>query len=254
MLNLIRRSQIVGLMTREKESHVFLDRVKEVWSDPTGRVAYLSCTKGYARLQQVAETESNAIYTCDRWRSEETPSNLRCLHRLNVYSLRREYVGWVKDFIFDWQTGEIKAYILAGKITGRCRLNRKVVLLPEDVEVMEANGIVIKQNAQKRIKSASEGLKGFLCEKSPQVQKLVKYMSDRLHPYISSNENSDIIRYKIKLFANELALNSQYNKHDILKATEFVQQYWKDIACSRDRSKQAAQSSLEAAWKQIISN
>jgi sporulation protein YlmC with PRC-barrel domain len=254
MLNLIRRSQVVGLMTIEKENNTFLDRVKEVWSDPTGRVAYLSCTKGYARLQQVTETASNAIYTCDRWRSVKTPSNLRCLHRLNVYSLRREYVGWVKDFIFDWQTGEIKAYILAGKITGRCRFNRKVVLLPEDVEVMEANGIVIKHNAQKRIKSASEGLKGFLCEKSPQVQKLVKYMSDRLYPYISVEDRSDVISFKIYLFANELSLDPTYNRHELFKATEFVQKYWKDIAYSLNHSKEVAQSSLEEAWKQIISN
>ncbi|MCU0533058.1 MAG: PRC-barrel domain-containing protein [Hydrococcus sp. Prado102] len=252
MLYLIRRSQIVGLMTIEKEANAFLDRVKEVWSDPTGRVAYLGCTKGYARLQQVLEIEPNAIYTGDRWRSVEIPSHLRCLYRLDVYSWRRESLGWVKDFIFDWQTGEIKAYILAGKITGR--FNRRVVLLPEDVKVMEANAIVIKEGAQKRIKSASEGLKGFLCEKSPRIQKLVKYMSDRLYPHISPDDNSDVIRFKINLFANELVLEGKYNKHDLLKATEFVQQYWKDIAYSLNRSKEVAQSSLEAAWKQIISN
>lgn len=251
MMSVIRRSQIVGLIALENEEMTPFDRVKEVWSDATGRVVYLACTQGYARLQQVADITPDAVFVYDRWLLEP-PIDLYRLHCLAVDSPAGNTLGWIKDFLFDWQTGEIIVYIMAGEIAAP--FGERAVLLAEDVETIDERAIILKESAQKRLKSESEGLKGFLCEKSYQVRKLVKRISDRLDSTISSDDKPEVICTKIKIIRDELATDRpHYDDLALAEAATFVQQQWANIQQSLTRRKEWAKSSLNTAWQQIIS-
>ena len=49
-MNVIRRSQIIGLMTMDGSTATEYDRVEEVWLDENGRVVYLTGREGYTRM------------------------------------------------------------------------------------------------------------------------------------------------------------------------------------------------------------
>ena len=117
---------------------------------------------------------------------------------------------WVEDFLFDWETGDIAAYILGGEIAES--FGGKAVLFPDDVETIDAQVIVIKEEAKNRLKSESEGIKGFLSEKSQQVKNLAGKMSDRLHYLVSPQDRPEVVRVKIKEVSDELAASSQHDK------------------------------------------
>lgn len=250
MINVIRRRQIVGLITLEDEEMTPFDRVKEVWSDATGRAIYLACTQGYARLQQVSDVAPDAVFTYDRWLLEP-PNNFYRLYRLAVDSPAGNTLGWIDDFLFDWQTGEIIAYIVAGEIAAP--FGERAVLWAEDVQAIDERAILLKEGALNRLKSESEGLKGFLCEKSPQVRKLVKRISDRLDSLIHPNDKPEVIRLRLKTVRDELAADRHYDNNALAEAAVFVQQQWENIQHSLTRRKEWAKSSLDAAWQQIIS-
>jgi len=249
MINVIRRRQIVGLIIIEDEEMTPFDRVKEVWSDATRRVNYLACTQGYARLQQVSDVTPDTVFTYDRWLLE-APNNIYCLYRLAVDSPAGNTLGWIDDFLFDWQTGEIIAYIVAGVMAAT--FGERAVLLAEDVEAIDEGAILLKEGALNRLKSESEGLKGFLCEKSPQVRKLVKRISDRLDYLIYPNDKPEVIRHKIKTVRDELASDRHCDCNALAEAAIFVQQHWENIQPSLTQRKEWAKSSLETAWQEII--
>ena len=47
MMNVIRRSQIIGLTTMDGSTATEYDRIEEVWLDENGRVVYLAGKEGY---------------------------------------------------------------------------------------------------------------------------------------------------------------------------------------------------------------
>jgi hypothetical protein len=51
--------------------------------------------------------------------------------------------------------------------------------------------LMIRDGAPECLQPVSEGLKGFLSEKSHQVQQLVKVIGDRLHHLICPSENKN---------------------------------------------------------------
>jgi sporulation protein YlmC with PRC-barrel domain len=159
MLNIIRRSQILGATVIDSATAARLGDVEEVWLDESGRVAYLSGESGYLSLAQIAGVGENAVSVFHRL-TVESPANLRSGYRLPVRSALGTPLGWVDDFLFDWQTGDIAAYILIGDSATPL----------EDAEADRFDTIIVRQKMKYPLKSESEGLRGFLSEKSCQVQ------------------------------------------------------------------------------------
>lgn len=171
MMNVIRRSQIVGLMTMDGSTATKYDRVEEVWLDENGRVVYLAGQESYTPLEQVSVIGPDAVLTYSS-NVFEPSSNLRRLNRMQVSFPISDPLGWVEDFLFDWETGDIAAYVLGGDVAEP--FGGRAVLFSEDVEAIDAEVVVIKDKARDRLQSESEGLKGFISEKSRQVKHLVK--------------------------------------------------------------------------------
>lgn len=124
MINVIRRSQIVGLMTMDGSTATKYDRVEEVWLDKNGRVVYLAGKEGYTPLEQVSVIGPDAVLTYSS-NIFEASSNLRRLNRMQVSFPMSDPLGWVEDFLFDWETGDIAAYIgvrLSQVVTNPTRL------------------------------------------------------------------------------------------------------------------------------------
>ncbi|WP_421654396.1 PRC-barrel domain-containing protein [Leptothermofonsia sp. ETS-13] len=245
MFNTVRRSQIVGLMAMDSSTATRFGTVEEVWVDDQGRVAYFAGSQGYIPLEQIAVVGSDAVLTYSRMVIDQ-PTPLRRLHRVAIRSPFSETLGWVEDFLFDWETGDIAAYILGGDIAAP--FGGRAVLFPEDVEAIDAEVIVIKEGARDRLKSESEGLKGFLSEKSQQVKNLVRQMGDRLQSLISPNEKPEVVRVKIKDLSNELAASGQHDKNALQEATQFLQDKWEQFQQSLNRTGQRMKSSVDAAW------
>lgn len=178
MLNIVRRSQVQGLLVMDSGTVSYLGDVEEVWLDETGKVAYLSAKPGYIPLEQVADIHTRALSTYGRL-VVDPPSHLQRLDQMMVQSTLGAPLGWVEDFLFDWQTGEVAAYILAGQIAERW--GERVMLYPKDVDAIALGSLLICEGAQHRVKPVAEGVQGLVSEKSRQVQELVKLMSDRLH-------------------------------------------------------------------------
>lgn len=61
MMNIIRRSQIIGLTAMDGSTATEYGRVEEVWLDENGRVVYLAGTEGYTPLEQVSVIGPDAI-------------------------------------------------------------------------------------------------------------------------------------------------------------------------------------------------
>ncbi len=248
MLNIVRRSQIQGLMTMDSSTVTQLGEVEEVWLDSTGRVAQLSSVAGYLPLQQVADIGSQVISTYGRL-LVDPPSELISLDRLMIQSPLGEPLGWVEDFLFDWHTGEIAAYILAGAIADP--FGERVVLYPADVQEITATRLVIRSGAQDRLQPESQGLAGFLSERSHQVRHLVKEMSDRLHHLIAPHDKPEVVRVKVKQVSDELAASGKHEHHFLQEATEYLQNQWESLQQSISRAGGRAKAALDQAWKQL---
>jgi hypothetical protein len=248
MLNVVRRSQMVNLMAIDRTTATRFNTVEEVWVDDTGRVAYLAGTQGYTPLEQVEVIGPDAVLTHSRV-VVEPPGNLRRLYRLAVRSPNTDSSGWVEDFLFDWETREIAAYILAGDMA--TPFGERAVLFPEDVAAIDAEVIILQDGASERLKSESEGLKEFLSEKSQQVKTLVNAMNSRLRSLISPGDKPDVVRVKIKEVSDELEASGQHDKNALAEAREFLQDKWESLQHSASRTTARVKSALDSAWKQI---
>lgn len=249
MFNIVRRSQIVGLMAMDSSTATRIGSVEEVWIDNNGRVVYFASQGGYTPFEQVARIGPDAVLTYSGM-TMDPPTSLHRLHRRAVRILSiSDSLGWVEDFLLDWETGDIAAYILGGDIAAP--FGGRAVLFPDDVEVINAEVMVIKEDAQNRLKSESEGLKGFLSEKSQQVKNLVKRMGDRLQSLVSPHDQPEVVRVKIKEISDELAASEQHDKNALQEATEFLQDKWEQLQQSLNRTGQRMKSAVDSAWKRL---
>ena len=247
MLNVVRRSQIVGLTTMDGSTATQYDRVEEVWLDDNGQVVYLAGSEGYTPLEQVSVVGDDAVLTYSN-EVVDSPSNIRRIDRIEV-STPTSPLGWVEDFLFDWQTGDIAAYILGGTIAEP--FGGTAVLFPDDIKTIDGDVIILEEGAKNRLKSEKEGLKGFLSEKSQQVKHLVKKMSDRLSSVISSQDEPEVVRVKIKEVSDELEASGKHSKQALAEATEFLQDKWQDLQQTVNRTGKRMKSAIDSAWKQL---
>jgi sporulation protein YlmC with PRC-barrel domain len=248
MLNVVRRSQIQGLIAVDGSTSSHLGEMEEVWLNQTGKVAYLSGTAGYLPLEQVAAISHQALSTYGRM-LVDAPENLQRLHQLAVHSSMGEPLGWVEDFLFDWHTGEIAVYILAGQTAEPW--GEYAVLSPEDVEEIAVEYLMIREGAQERLKPEAEGLQGFLSEKSHQVQHLVKVMGDRLYHLISPHDRPEVVRVKVKDVSDEMTTSGEHDHHALQEATNYLHEQWENLQQSISRSGSRAKSALDSAWKHL---
>jgi uncharacterized protein YrrD len=248
MLNVVRRSQIIGWMTIDSSTASRFGAVEEVWLNDSGRIAYFSGGEEYLPLEQVAGVGMGAVSVYHRLVAD-TPGNLRRLHQITVQSAQGEALGWVEDFLFDWQTGEITAYILGGEIA--TSFGGQAVLYPEDVEEIASDRVIIQQEAKDKLYSEADGLKGFFSEKSQQVKHLVQMIGDRLHHLISPDDKPEVVRVKIKSVSDEVASSGNHSHHALQEATEFLQEQWHSLQQSISRAGSRAKSALDNAWKQL---
>ncbi len=248
MINVIRRSQIIGLVTMDCSTAAKYDRVEEVWVDENGQVVYLAGGEGYTPLEQISVIGPDAVLTYSSSVFEPT-SNILNLKNLSVNSPTSDTLGWIEDFLFDWETGNIAAYILGGEIAAP--FGGRAVLFPEDVEVIDTKAVVIKEEAQDRLKTEPEGLKGFISEKSQQVKHLVKKMGDRIHSLISHHDQPEVVRVKIKEVSDQLAASGKHDTNALLEATEFLQDKWEDLHKSISRTGKRMKYALDSGWQRL---
>ncbi len=248
MINVIRRSQIIGLVTMDYSTAAKYDRVEEVWVNENGQVVYFAGGEGYTPLEQISVIGPDAVLTYSNSVFEPT-SNIFNLKSLSVNSPTSDTLGWIEDFLFDWETGNIAAYILGGEIAAP--FGGRAVLFPEDVEVIDTKAVVIKEEAQDRLKTESEGLKGFISEKSQQVKHLVKKMGDRVHSLISHHDQPEVVRVKIKEVSDQLAAAGKHDTNTLLEATEFLQDKWEDLHKSISRTGKRMKSALDSSWQRL---
>lgn len=249
MFNVIRRSQIVGLMAMDSSTATRYGSVEEVWIDDSGRVVYFASDAGYTPFEQVATIGPDALLTYSEVALTSPPS-LRRLYRMAVRTPSLSTpLGWVEDFLFDWETGDIVAYILGGEIAAP--FGGRAVLFPEDVDTIDAEAVVIKEDAKDRLKSESEGLKGFLSEKSQQVKNLVKRIGDRLAKLLSPQDSPEVVRLKIKEIGNELGQSGRHDKNALEEASEFLQDKWQDFQHSLSQTGKRMKRAIDAAWKEL---
>jgi uncharacterized protein YrrD len=248
MLNVVRRSQVLGLVAVDGSTVSNLGGVEEVWLDDTGKVAYLSGQSGYLPLEQVADINNMALSTYGRL-LVDAPGNLHPLYQLAVQSSIGEPLGWVEDFLFDWHTGEIAAYILAGQIAES--LGENAVLVPEDVAQINTEYLVVREGVQEHLKPESEVLRGFLSEKSHQVQHLVKVIGDRVHHLVSPHDRPEVVRVKVKQVSDEMAASGHHDHNALQEATTYLHDQWESLQQSINRSGNRAKTALNSAWKHL---
>lgn len=246
MLNVVRRSQIVGLSTMDGSTATQYDRVEEVWLDEEGKVVYLKGTEGYTPLEQISVVGDDAVLTYSN-EVIENPGNLRRLDRLEVSTPTSAPMGWVEDFLFDWESGDIAAYILAGTIAEP--FGGTAVLFPDDVKVIDGDIIILEESAKNRLKSEKEGLKGFLSEKSQQVKNTVKKMSHRLRESIDADDKAETVKSKIAQISEEL--KGSVDKQTLTEATEFLQSKWQELQQTAINAGRRVKSAANAAWKEL---
>ncbi|MDW8203291.1 MAG: photosystem reaction center subunit H, partial [Cyanobacteriota bacterium SKYGB_h_bin112] len=63
MFNVVRRSQMVGLMAMDGSTATRLGGVEEVWIDDRGRVVCFASSAGYTPLEQVSIVGPDAVLT-----------------------------------------------------------------------------------------------------------------------------------------------------------------------------------------------
>jgi hypothetical protein len=127
----------------------------------------------------------------------------------------------------------------------------RAVLYPEDIEEISTNKLIIREDVQDQLQGESEGLQGFLSEKSQQVQHLVHIIGARLHHLISPNDKPEVVRVKIKEVSDEVAASTDHPHHALEEATEFLQEQWQSLQQSISRGTERTKSALDAAWQQI---
>lgn len=250
MLATVRYSQIIGLIAVDSSTSSHLGEIEEVWFDRAGNIAYLSGSVGYFPLEQVSGVGTRAISTYGRF-VVDAPIDLYRLHRQLVYSAGGEPVGWIEDFLFDWHTGKIVAYILAGKIAEE--LGGRAVLIPQEVRERSSEKVVMQEGAKERLKAESEGLKGFLSEKSQQVRHLVKEIADLLHHQIEPDEKPEVVRIKVKEASDELASAGESDLHALQEATEFLHAQWESLQQSINSAGSRAKAAFDSAWQHLTS-
>lgn len=248
MMNVIRRSQIIGLITMDGSTATKYDQIEEVWLDESGRVVYLA-GEGYTPLEQISVVGPDAVLTySDRFFAP--PGNLLHLHRMQVSYPNSDPFGWVEDFLFDWSTGDIAAYVLGGAIAEP--FGGRAVLFPDDIETIDAEAIVIKEEAKSHLKSEAEGLKGFFSEKSQQVKHLVRKMSNRLCDSIHPQDEPEVVHVRIREVSDELADSDKHDRDVLKEATEFLQDKWQELQQSINRNNHRMRSALDSAWKKLV--
>ncbi|HEY9642028.1 MAG TPA: hypothetical protein V6C57_16190 [Coleofasciculaceae cyanobacterium] len=248
MLNVVRRSQILGLIAMDGATATHLGEVEEVWLDESGQIAYLSSTVGYLPLEQIAGIGTYALSTYGDL-VVDAPLNLHPLHHLPVQSALAEPLGWVEDFLFDWHSGEVVAYILAGDIAEQ--FGGRAVLYPEDVPEIAIERMVIPAGTEKQLRSESEGLQGFLSEKSQQVQHLVQVIDDRLHDLISPHDQPERVRIKVNAVHDELAASGNHDHHALREATEFLHDQWASLQQNIAQAGERAKVAFDEAWQHL---
>jgi hypothetical protein len=250
MLNVVRRSQVHGLIAIDGATVTQLDRIEEVWLDSTGKVAYFSGSAGYLPLEQVADIGTTALSMYGRLMLEEAPIHLHSLARWDVQSSRGDPLGWIEDFLFDWHTGEVAAYILTGSISQPW--GEPVAVLPEEVTAMTEGHLILNEGAQDQIKPATERLSGFLSEKSKQVQHLVSVFSERLHHLILPDDRPEVVRVKVNAVRDELAHSGEHHDYQALQeAADYLHEQWETLQQGISRSGSRAKAAVDAAWKYL---
>jgi uncharacterized protein YrrD len=248
MLSIIRRSQLVGATVIDSATAARLGYVEEVWLDDSGHVAYLSGESGYFPLAQVSGVEENTVSVSHQL-AIESPDNLRNGYRFPVRSALGTPVGWIDDFLFDWQTGDIAAYVLMEDTESP--LDYRSVLLVEDVAVGMQDAILVREGMNYPLKIELEGLKGFLSEKSRQVRGLVRTMSNRLHHVIVPDDKPEAVHLKIKEASDELAALGHCDRDALQEATEFLHDQRESLQRNISRTSHRAGRALDSAWKQL---
>lgn len=246
MVNVIRRSQIIGLMSLDTGTARRFATVQEVWTDNRGRVVCFSSSDGYIPLEQVATIGMDALLTYSDLLLEAMASSSP-LYRRPVRLPNGDPIGWIDDFLFDWETGEIVAYILSGK--GAEPWGGKAVLYPEDIQTIEAEAVIIKEEAPQKLKSERE-LQQFLSEKSQQVRRLVGQMVNKLRSLISPQDSPEVVRVKIQQVRDDLAKG--ITDHNLLEeAASFLQEKWQSLQQSIARAATRMENALSQAWQQL---
>lgn len=97
MLNVVRRSQIIGWIAIDSSTANSLGELEEVWLDNSGRIAYFSGGETYLPVLGIAGVGMGAVSVYYP-PLEDTPDNLRRLHEITVESTLGENLGWVEDF------------------------------------------------------------------------------------------------------------------------------------------------------------
>ncbi len=248
MINVIRRSQLIGLMTMDGSTATEYDRIEEVWLDANGHVVYLGGSHGYTPLEQISVIGPDAVLTYSG-SFFESPSNLLHLKRMRVSSPMSDTIGWVEDFLFDWETGDVVAYILGGDIAES--YDGRAVLFPDDIQTIDAEAIVIKEEAKNRLKSETEGLKDLISEKSQQVKHLVQKMVNHLRASIQPQDEPEVVHVKIREVSEELAATGNHDRDVLAEATEFLHHKWADLQQSVSRNNQRMRSALDSAWRKL---
>ena len=248
MMNVIRRSQIVGLIAIDGSTASKYDCIEEVWLDESGRVIYIGGSEGYTPIEQISMVGEDAVLSYSS-SSFEPKNDLFHLNRMRVSYPTSDPFGWVEDFLFDWSTGEIAAYVIGGDIAEP--FGGRAVLFPDDIETIDAEAIVVKEDAKDRLRSETEGLKGFISEKSQQVKHLVRKMGDRLSSLIHPQDEPEVVHVKIKEVSDELAESGKHDRDTLKEATEYLQNKWSDLQHSINRSSKRMQSALDSSWKKL---
>lgn len=251
MFNIIRYSQMVGLTAVGNTTNSHLGNVEEIWLDESGYVTHLSSGQRYWSLHQVASVGRGTV-SVDRPLLVAAPPHLHHGYQLPVRSRFGETLGWVEDFLFDWHTGEIVAYILAGEI--EIHLGERAILLPGDIEKYTTRALLIPEGAKNLLKPESEGLKDFICEKSDQVNFIIQEMTDRLQCLFNLYDGPDQIQIKIQQVSEALAATNEYDQRHLAEATEFLQGQWASLQHGIIRNLNLAQTALEKAWQEIVSH
>jgi len=249
-MNVIRRSQMIGLTAMDRSIAKGYGRVEEIWVDEAGRVAYFTSNQGYMPLEAVATVGPDAVLTYSSIGIDDPGDPLNPLIRRAVRTRNsNEPVGWVDDFLFDWETGDIVAYVLSGDIASP--FTSRAVLFPEDVEAIDTDAVVIKEGATYRVKSEPEGLQGFLSEKSQQVKNLVQRMRDRLQSLINADDEPETVRVKVKQVKDELACSSKHDSNALDEAADYLQDKWQDLQHRVTQAGTRMKQALEHAWKRL---
>lgn len=261
MLNVIRYSQIVGLVAIDSATADYLGAIQEVWTDEAGNIVYLSCPRGHIPLWQIAGVSTRAVSTYGHL-AVTPPGGLYRLYQLPVQSSLKQPSGRIEDFLFDWHTGEIAAYILSGERAGPATLQHvateetapsppRTVLVPEDIKTIAADAIVLEVGAPNYLRNETEGLEDFLSEKSSPVRQVVYELSDRLHDLVSPQDRPEVVRVKIKTVGDEISALGDHDHHTLNEAVDFLHDRWASLQQQIHRASNQAQQALEAAWEHL---